>query len=375
MRNTPKILLLVPHLGGGGAERVIALLACHLPDEKYDIELALVTRSALQEPPLKRSLTIHRIDAKHVRLAASGLVKLVRRVQPDLILSSMFHLNFLVLALRPLLPRGVRILTRQNGSASAMLRDLRYRSLTRALYQTLYRTSDRVLCQSAAMAEDLCCNFGVPAKRIAVLPNPVDIETIRTVAASSRSEWSGPGPHLLSIARFRPEKGIDLLLHAFVEVKKQIPTADLTVVGNGPLESRIAELAASLALKDCVRFTGFVPDPARFFRDASLYVLPSLHEGMPNALLEAAAAGLPIVSTPAPEGLLEVMKGDAGCWVSDEINASSLAQTIIAAINEIQPGQLFPHKWIEEFSLQNALTAYQSIIDESLGFEPARRPV
>jgi glycosyltransferase involved in cell wall biosynthesis len=373
MSDFPKILLLIPHLGGGGAERVIELLAFHLPAEKYDVELALVTRSAIPEPQLPESVAIHRIDAKRVRLAATALVRLVRKVQPDVILSSMFHLNFLVLALRPLFPRYVRILVRQNGSASAMLNDLSHPLLTKALYCTLYPTADRVLCQSSAMTEDLCRSFGVPAARLAVLPNPVDIEAIRTIAASSRSEWTGPGPHLLSIARIRQEKGIDLLLQAFFEFKRHLPMANLTIVGDGPLQSQIAELAESLGLRGCVRFAGLVSEPARFFKGASLFVLPSRHEGMPNALLEAAAAGLPIVSTPASAGLVDLLRGNEGCWITDAINASSLSQTMVAAIHTLQPGQRFLHEWVEQFSLDKAIAAYQSVIDDALGNDLARR--
>ncbi|HWT65172.1 MAG TPA: glycosyltransferase [Terracidiphilus sp.] len=373
MSDFPKILLITPHLGGGGAERVIELLTCHLPAEKYDVELALVTRSAIPEPSLPESVVIHRIDVKRVRLAAAALVKLVRDVQPDVILSSMFHLNFLVLALRPLFPRKVKILVRQNGSASAMLSGLSLPFLTKVLYRTLYPAADRVLCQSSAMADDLCRNFGVQASRLTVLPNPVDIETVRTVAASSRSEWTGLGPHLLSIARIRPEKGIDLLLQAFFEFKKHLPMADLTIVGDGPLRSQAAELAGALGLMDCVRFAGSVFDPARFFKGASLFVLPSRHEGMPNALLEAAAAGLPIVSTPASAGLTDLLRGNEGCWVTDETNASSLSQTMVAAIHTLQPGQRFLHEWVEQFSLDKAIAAYQSVIDDALGNDLARR--
>jgi len=227
-----RVLLLIPHLGGGGAEKVTALLACGLPPEKYDVHLGLVTAESVGTEILPEPVTVHRIDAGRVRYAAGRLLRLVWQVRPAVVLSNMAHLNFLVLALRALFPRGVRVVVRQNGTVSAMLDADRRPWLARLLYRVLYRRADRVICPSAAMANDLSAALGIEAGRIVVLPNPVDVEAIRE-AAQGPSLWAGPGPHLLAVGRLAPEKGFDLLIEALAQVRREFPQADLLIAGEG----------------------------------------------------------------------------------------------------------------------------------------------
>jgi glycosyltransferase involved in cell wall biosynthesis len=202
----PRVLLLIPHLGGGGAERVTALLAKGLPAEKYELHLGLITEAESNEelPPW---VTVHALGAPRVRAGAFRLLLLVRQLKPDLILSGMFHLNFLVLLLRPFFPRGTHVVVRQNATVSSILAFGGVPWYTRLLYRRLYRHADRVICQTRAMAEDLAEELGL-ADRIAVLPNPVDVERIRHSISQDQRSRAGRGPHLLAVGRLSREKGV-----------------------------------------------------------------------------------------------------------------------------------------------------------------------
>ena len=95
-----------------------------------------------------------------MRAGAFRLLRLVRSLKPDLILSGMAHLNFLVLLLRPFFPRGTRVLVRQNGTISTTLAFGGVPWYTRLLYRLLYRRADGVICQTQSMAEDLARELG-----------------------------------------------------------------------------------------------------------------------------------------------------------------------------------------------------------------------
>ena len=118
-----KILLLIPHLGGGGAEHIAAILARHLSPQRYELHLGLVTQSTYDYEPeaIPPWATVHRLGARRVRYSAWRLLRLVWLVRPAVILSGMAHLNLLVLLLRPLFPSRTRVLVRQNGSLTATL--------------------------------------------------------------------------------------------------------------------------------------------------------------------------------------------------------------------------------------------------------------
>ena len=340
MAQRVRILLLIPRLGGGGAQRVMALLARNLSPEKYEIHLGLVTASAASQGELPSWVAVHAFGARRVRWGAPALLRLVWGLRPHVILSGGAEVNFLVLLLRQFFPPRTSVLVRQNSTVSATLNSGGVPRSTRWLYRLLYRRADRVICQSRAMAEDMVRELDFAAGQIAVLPNPVDIAGIRA-AANGPAKWSGEGPHLLAVGRLSLEKRFDLLLRALVRVRERFNDADLTIAGAGREEAALKSLCWELHLDDAVRFAGYVDHPYEFFPSATVFVLSSHYEGMPNAMLEAAAAGLPIVATRASEGIADLLSDQPGAWLVREITAEALAETLIAALEAIRPGERF----------------------------------
>jgi glycosyltransferase involved in cell wall biosynthesis len=361
-----KVLLLIPHLGGGGAERVTALLARGLSAEKYELHLGLMTQAGTDGEGVPSWVHLHALGASRVRAGAFRLLRLVRRLKPELILSGMYHLNFLVLLLRPFFPHRTRVLVRQNGTASAALAFGGLPWYTRLLYRLLYRRADWVICQTQAMAEDLAGELGVRENRLAVLPNPVDVEEIRDSIGSCPALWTEPGPHLLAVGRLSREKGFDLLLRALAPVRREFPGASLLIAGAGPEEVALKILCHALGLDMAVDFAGHVARPWSYFPEATLFVLPSRHEGLPNALLEAAAGGLPIVALPASGGVVELVRGQPGVWLAPEISAEALAASLLAALHSLRPGERFAHSFVEAFQIDRAIGAYEKLIDATL---------
>jgi glycosyltransferase involved in cell wall biosynthesis len=361
-----RILLLIPHLGGGGAERVFELLAQNLSRKKYELHLGLITQTSVPANPFPPGITIHPLGAPRIRSAGFRLVGLVRSLKPQVILSGMFHLNFLLLLLRPFFSRPVQILIRQNGTVSSALASGNTPRYTRLLYRSLYRHADKVICQSAAMASDLAHEVSVKPTRLAVLPNPIDVDGIRLTMQQSLNQWTGPGPHLLAVGRLCREKGFDLLLEAFHSVHQSFPTADLTIAGAGPEETALKFLCRDLGLESAVHFVGLTAQPAAFFRSASVFVLSSRQEGMPNALLEAAAGGLPIVALPASGGIVNLLREQPGAWIVNDISSAGLAASLLAALNALRPAERFAHAFIDPFRIDRAILGYEDLVDAAL---------
>jgi len=366
MTERPRVLLLIPHLGGGGAEQVTALLARGLSQEKYELHLGLVTQADAGPDYLRHKLKLHALGAKRVRAGAFRLLRLVWRLKPDVILSGMAHLNFLVLMLRHFFPPGTRVLVRQNGTVSASLAFGDLPGYTRLFYRLLYRHADRVICQTPAMAKDLAGELGIPEARLTVLPNPVDVDEIRDAVGEDPGLWTGPGPHLLAVGRLSREKGFDLLLQALATVRERFPCADLAIAGAGPEEAALKGQRRELGLDAAVHFAGYVDRPSAYFPGASAFVLSSRHEGLPNALLEAAAGGLPIVALPTSQGVVELLRGEPGTWLAEEISSAVLVACLLTALKVLRPGERFAHGFIEEFRIDRAIHAYEDLIDTTL---------
>jgi glycosyltransferase involved in cell wall biosynthesis len=360
----PILLLLIPHLGGGGAERVTELLTRGLSPQKYEMHLGLMTQSARPSQCLPAFATVHSLGASRVRSVAFPLLRLVRSLKPDVILSGMAHLNFLVLLLRPLFPRKTRVLVRQNTTVSSSLPQLpRYAGF---LYRHLYPSADRIVCQTEAMADDLARQSGIKPSQLQVLANPVDTDAIQALINAEPTQWSGPGPHLLAIGRLSREKGFDLLLEAFSSLRLKFPSADLTIVGEGPEEAALKTMRRTLRLETSVHFPGYVRHPESYFPGATLFVLSSRQEGLPNALLEAAAGGLPIVALPSSDGVARLLDGKRGAWIANQVSSKALIHLLLSSLQSINFGQRFDHPWIESFRMDRALQGYESLIDETL---------
>ena len=344
MAQRTKILLLLSHLGGGGAEHVMALLARGLSQQKYEVHLGLVGHGDLRGATIPAWVSVHALDARRARAGAFPLLRLIWRLRPAVVLTGAAEVSFLVLLLRPLFPLRTSVLVRQNATLTSVLEFGRLPGFMRLLYRLLFRSSDHVICQSGAMAKDLAHALGIDDEQIAVLPNPVDLEGIRA-AADDPAVRSDAGPQLLALGRLSREKGFDLLLEALVVVREQFPEARLILAGAGTEEPALKLLCRELGLEKAVCFAGHVDHPYKYFASTTLFVLPSRHEGMPNALLEAAAAGLPLAATPASGGVVDLLRGQTGAWVATETTAAALAVTIVTALETVRPGQRFSHSF------------------------------
>ena len=135
------------------------------------------------------------------------------------------------------------------------------------------------------------------------------------------------------MARLVPQKGIDVLIRALAQTTGATRDWTLTLVGDGPEREALERQVLQAGLQEKVHFLGYRPDPQTFLLQAGVFVLPSRFEGMPNALLEAMAAGLAVVVTDASPGPLEVVvNGVSGLVVpSDEPSALADALDRLAA--------------------------------------------
>ena len=307
---------------------------------KVWVALGLITQARADGAALPPWVTVYALGASRVRAGAVRLVRLVRRLRPDVILSGMAHLNFVVLLLRLFFPSSTRVLVRQNLTISAALAHGGLPRYTRLLYRLLYRNADRVICQSRAMAADMAGLVQIGPEQIAVLPNPVDLDGIREgirEAIDKPGRWSRPGPHLLAVGRLSHEKGFDLSLEALARVRRAFLKADLLIAGGGSEESELRKKAKLLGLESAVCFAGHLRWPYGCFLRATLFVLSSRHEGMPNALLDAAAAGLPLVALPSSGGVVDLLRDRPGAWLAAEVSADALADSLLAALQVLHP--------------------------------------
>jgi glycosyltransferase involved in cell wall biosynthesis len=177
--------------------------------------------------------------------------------------------------------------------------------LRRGIDRTLRHWTDEYIANSKDVAEFVVDAHGVSDNRVSVIRNGVDRDIF---FPDSRSQTRDGPARLGVVGRLIPEKGLDLLLAAMPRIVAARPVV-LTVVGDGPERAALERKALGLP----VVFAGYIStqsEIASFLRSIDVFVMPSRCEGLPNALLEALACGIPVVATDVP-GMAEAAAGNA----------------------------------------------------------------
>lgn len=189
------------------------------------------------------------------------------------------------------------------------------------------RLADRVVAPSRATAAELEEDYG--ARKPAVIPNGVAPLPAASPGGGPAGDLPTGSPVVLFAGRLRTRKAVAVLLEAFARLRSEHPEAALVVVGDGEQHDALGARAERLGIAGAVRFAGAQPRDAMgaWYGAADLFCLPSLYEGFPLAILEAMAAGLPVVAT-AVAGVPEaVVDGVTGRLVPPE-DATALARAL-----------------------------------------------
>lgn len=343
------LMILIPSMEGGGSERFTLHLLRQLPRNRYRITLLMVDRSG----PLLSDIPswIRTLGTAHSRVLKSlpALIGTIRRVKPDVVMSTLSHLNILMALARPLIPREIRVIARESNTISRNNANQPFPKLFDQLYRLFFSNLDGIICQSNDMFRDLMDNFHIPASKMKMIPNPVDNLTIAARADSMIRSGESPWPSsecikLLACGRLHMEKGFDLLLRALALMNEKANHPDcsryrswsLRVIGHGPLRQELTDLTQELGLQNSVNFMGYVDDPIPWMAGADLFLLPSRFEGCPNALLENLAAGTPAVAFDCPGGINELITSPDIGFLAEKEDVNSLAASIFRAFEALE---------------------------------------
>lgn len=312
-----RVLFVIHSLSSGGAERVLSRLLCSLADGTgvgaYQV--------ALLDPrityPVPDGVQVHVLGTPGTSLAGKlvaqlrafvDLVGLVHRERPDAVVSFMPRSNALNLLGKRWSKQWPRVIVSERTVVGRNYRGPE-RLLVRGLIRWCYGSADKVIAVARGVADELR-QLGVPSDRIVVIPNPVLPEELAAQAgrAGPHPAAVGAAPLVVAVGRLSREKGYTVLLRALAMLAPKWPVR-LIVFGEGPQAEELATEAESLGIQDRVTWAGFDPNPFPTVARADVFVLPSLWEGFPNALLEAMALGRPVVASDCEWGPRELLVG------------------------------------------------------------------
>ncbi len=319
------VALLIPTLDRSGAEKQLVTLACGLSPDEFQVEVIALTRGG----PLESSLAEHGIPltiiGKRHRIDLAALRRLKRhlaRTRPDLLHTWLFAANSY-----GRLARAASPTTRVIVSERCV--DSWKRSWQLWLDRRLIPRTDQFLANSRSVAE-FYGSVGIPGTQIEVIANAIDArdtplatwlsDTPETVDRRKRirEELGLPPDSVLMtcVGRLATQKRVEDLVWAIELLGHHSPAAHLLVVGDGPLRSDLETFAVQTGCRDRVRFTGHRDDVADIWAASDVAWLASDFEGQSNSLMEAMAAGLPVIASNIPANAELVIDGESGHLVA-----------------------------------------------------------
>jgi len=337
-------------------------LANGLADRGCTVDIVLASGGGALTEEFGQSVHVHSLHANRVLTSLPAFIRHVRRTQPHAVVSAPDSINLILPWLKRfgLLKARTMLTVHNNMSKYAEDEGVWYHRMLPHLIRHSYPHADQIVTVSEGIANDLFALSDELRAKTAVIHNPVVDASMPVKAQESIDHpWFRDEAHkvILGIGRFMPQKDFPLLLRSFAQVHRRASDTKLILLGNGPDRRELRSLVEDLHIEDSVDMPGFVSNPYAYLSKASLFVLSSIHEGLPTVLIEALACGCPAVSTNCPSGPDEILEGGKWGPLVPVGDVSALAQAMITTL-ESPPDAARLKQRAESFSVAAAVDRY-----------------
>ncbi len=384
-----KILLLVPTLDQSGAEKQLTMLACRLPREEFEVRVVALTRGGPYADELARHGVRVTVLGKRWKFDPFTLWRLRRLIaaeQPDILHTWLFAAN----------ASGRMIVGRRRPHRPKIIVSERCVDVWKSGWQLwldrqLIARTDRLVRNSQAVAEFYRL-LGYPNERVRVIHNGIEFEKgDRSIFSPADSEAfvisdekmdlspfskrallaeleiPPSSPVIGFIGRMARQKRVDDLVYAMALTAILRPDAYLLLIGDGPERDRLMKFARDINIDHHIRFTGHRADAANLLRVMDVFWLASEFEGQSNSLMEAMAAGLPVVASDIPPNRELVVDGETGFLVKvgDRVGFQQFTDRLLADPQLARRlGDAGRERMCREFSLDSMVAAYATLYRE-----------
>ncbi len=305
------ITFILPSLVAGGAERVLSFVAQHLDKNKFDVSL-IVFGFEKDKAYCTDGVNVTYFKKSRVLTGIPNLSVALLKSKPNIVVSCMDHVNIPVALILFLLPK-TKLITREANikRIAAIYYGKKNTWYARWLLNRSYKRTDKIVCQSKDMAEEMIEFNGVDSKKVVVINNPIsDGFQIKD------TNHSNDIISFITVGRLHAEKGHERILNVLSKLKFPF---HYTIIGNGEEHDNLNQLVNNLNLKSQVTFIPFSNNIPDFLSKSDLFLQGSYAEGFPNALLESCAVGTPVLAFVSPGGTGEIIEhGINGYLASDE---------------------------------------------------------
>lgn len=319
------ITFFIGGLSGGGAERVVCNLSNYLINKRHDVTIVTMSDDAPYEELNEKITRICLLENYERKSFVSDSILRYRRLKSFIKENNTsVYIVFLpvtialLLSLRKIIKRPVVVSERNNPSS--------YSKIIQGMLKYFCRRADAFVFQTEDQKVWYSNYLNLDSKITAVIPNAVNITNRKVARNDNNGDFT-----IISAGRFSPQKNFQLLIESFAIVHENYPSYKLVIYGEGPLREKLEQQVAALGLDKNVAFPGFSRNLNEEMEKASMFVLTSDFEGIPNALIEAMQCGLPCVTTDCDGGGARLLiKDGVNGFLVEKGNSRAVADAIIS---------------------------------------------
>jgi glycosyltransferase involved in cell wall biosynthesis len=332
---------------------------------QVDIVLSQATGEYVRQLPSNASV----VDLKSRRVLTSlpGLVRYLRERRPITLIAFQDHCGVVAIWARAIAGVPTQIIPTVHTTWSSALREksaVKMR-LLRHIVRFTYPSVSVVVAVSNGVAKDLSDTLQLRPELVKVIYNPIiDVRISELANEPTCHPWFGSGqpPVVIAAGRLSPEKDFVTLLRAFAVLRHEV-SCRMMVLGDGPERCSLEQLAHDLGVQADVQFPGFVPNPYVYMKHAAVFVLSSLREGLPTALVEALFLNIPVVATDCAHGPREVLRNGLYGTLVPPGDADAIASAV-AAVLRAKP-KINTAAAVAPFTVDRALQSYTALLAPS----------
>lgn len=362
--DTPKISIFLSSLDGGGAERVMLNLAEGFQSLGFQVDLVLGKSVGPYLSQIPFGVNV--VDLKQPRLLGCifALRDYLKSERPFALLSALEDTNIVAIFARSLAKVKIKLVVTVHNYLSQESRNAHSlkRKLVPYFLRWIYPFSDDIVGVSEGVVEDLR-SLGCPRHKTHVIYNPiVTHKLLNKIQEPVSHPWLAPEqpPVIIAVGRLTPQKDFQTLLKAFALVHQRHPSR-LILLGEGEERRSLEALATALGIVEDILMPGFLENPYCLMARAKVLVLSSAWEGFGNVLVEAMAAGTPVVSTDCQSGPREILDNGKYGKLVPVGDIEFLADAILDSLSN-PPDADFLKQRAAEFSLEIAVSKYQQLL-------------
>jgi glycosyltransferase involved in cell wall biosynthesis len=361
-----RILFVLPSLTMGGAERVLITLMNHIDRQAFAPELVTISDSSELGHLIAPDITHHNLGAVGVVRGLPQLYSALKRMRPDIVVSTMAHMNFALMSLKSFFP-GTRFIVREAITPSFLLNKYRKSApLIRQAYRRLYPRADCILSPAQMIANELAAITGLARDHFVTLANPVNVSQIRAQANTPMAQdgaQTGSVVRFVAAGRLGYQKGFDRLIDALA-VTDFSRDWHLAILGEGHARGELQSRLEQHGLQDHISMPGLYSNPWPAYARADAFILPSRYEGLPNVVLEALACGTQVLAMREAGGVVEIARHcePGATRLYDDIHALTRAMAQQTP-GRIAPGDK-PSLLPEQYDTGNVIEAFNSLLQK-----------